>query len=85
MAGKGDFEVKPVTLPDIPARGPRKSIYRDIINEFLAERAPTAQVTVKDKEPNAVYVSLTRMAASEFPNVQVTRRGDDIYLVATDS
>lgn len=85
MAGKsGDYEVKPTSLPDMPARK-RRSIYRDIIKDFLAEKVPTAQVTVKDKEPDAVYVSLTRMAANEFPTVQVTRRGEDIYLVLLNS
>lgn len=60
--------------------GERKSLYRDIVKDFIASDAVSGRVTLQDKAPITVYQQL-RKVVPEDGSVRVVKRGDDVYLV----
>lgn len=75
--GKG-FELIPKPVPTRQ----RASIYKEILNEFLASGERSVLVAGTDRKPVTLLQGLRKaLDNEEMAPVRVVQRGEDIYLV----
>ena len=68
----------------VPAEPPKRSFYRQIIEDFLNSPHRAVRVEVEGKNPESVYVGLRlRIKRDNIKGVQVVMKNNQPYLVKT--
>lgn len=75
-----EFKVTPSAVPGRAPRGGR-SIYKEIIEDFVKQDIPSGLIEVKGRKPATVYVQLRKAASTSEAKVTVVQRAGQVYLV----